>query len=163
MPSLTFALRAGGLIAAATLASSLMACAAEPEIKFVSPTMAPEQSLIEACAISGEEVDRLTLEAEQKIRGSLEQAGAELASGQIPSIDALTGTLNDTLAEVEGQISNAEVLDSIAQVREAMRGFQDIAKPESALGVPGYVASLGSQLNELAKASKQLQALCSSN
>src|SRR5690606_29240709 len=114
MPSLTFTLRAGGLIAAAILASSLMACAAEPEIKFVSPTMAPEQSLIEAGAISGEEVDRLTHEAEQQIRGSWEQAGAELASGQIPSVDALTGTLNDTLAEVEGQISNAEVLESIA-------------------------------------------------
>ncbi len=163
MPSSTFAVRAGGLIAAVSLASSLMACSAEPELKFVSPTMAPAQTLSEACAISGEEVDRLTLEAEKQMRGALEQAGADLANGQIPSIDALSGSLDDTLPEVEGQISNSEVLASVAQVREAMRGFQDIAKPETAIGVPGYIASLGSQLNELAKAGKQLQALCNSN
>lgn len=140
-----------------------MACAAEPELKFVAPTMAPEQTLIEACEVSGEEVDRLTLDAEQQIRNRLEQTGAELASGQVPSVDALSETLDDTFAEIEAQISNSEVLASVAQVRESMRGFQDITKPESALGVPAYVASLGSQLNELAKAGKQLQTLCSAN
>ena len=160
---MTFAARTGGLIAVATLASSLMACASEPELKFVAPTMAPEQTLIEACAISGAEVDRLAREAEKQISEGLAQAGAELSNGEIPSVEALSGSLDDTLAEVEGQITNSEVLASVTQVREAMQGFQDIAKPESALGVPGYIASLGSQLNELANAGKQLQTICNSN
>lgn len=160
MPSSTFAVRAGGILAVAALASSLAACAAEPELGFTSPTMAPEQSLIEACAISGDEVDRLTADAQQQISSEMELAASELASGNLPSLDALSGTLDDTLAEIEGQLSNSEVLAAVGNVRTAMQGFADIQQPESALGLPAYLASLGSQLSDLAQAGKQLQALC---
>lgn len=161
MPSSSFVVRAGALIAAAAIVSSLMACSAEPELKFVSPTMAPVQTIVEACAITGEEVDRLTLETEQRFRDALDQARADIAAGQMPSTDALSGTLGETLTEIEKQISNAEVLTAITQLREAAQGFRDIAQPESALAVPGYLGSLGSQLNELAQAGKQLKTLCS--
>lgn len=160
MPSTTFAARAGALITVAALTSSLVACGAEPDLKFVAPTMAPQQSIAEACFISGEEVDRLTLETQQKIQQSLEQAGAAIANGQLPSVDALSGTLVDTLTEVESQISNSEVLAAVTRVREAAQGFQQIDQPDSPLGVPGYLASLGTQLKEIAEAGKSLQSLC---
>src|SRR5699024_7735179 len=105
-PSSSFVVRAGALVAAAAIVSSLMACSAEPELKFVSPTMAPVQTIVEACAITGEEVDRLTLETEQRFRDALDQARADIAAGQMPSTDALSGTLGETLTEIEKQISN---------------------------------------------------------
>lgn len=164
MPSSNFAKRAGGLFAAAILASSLFACAAEPEMPFVSPTMAPpEQSLSDACAISGDEVDRLTVEAEQQIRDELAKAASELANGQAPSIQALSGSLDSTLAEIEAQISNTEVLDAIAKLREELQAFDTIKAPDSALGIPGYLSSLSTQLNEVVTAGKSLQSLCTTN
>lgn len=164
MPSSKLVKRAGGLFAAAILASSLIACAAEPEMQFVSPTMAPpEQTLSEACAISGEEVDRLTIEVEQQIRDALARAASELASGQAPSIQALSGSLDSAIAEIEAEISNAEVLASVAKVRESLQGFGEITTPDSALGIPGYLTSLSSQVNEVVDAGKSLQSLCSTN
>jgi hypothetical protein len=45
-------------------------------------------------------------------------------------------------------------------MRAALRGFQDIPSPESALGVPGYLSELGAQLQVLTQAGERLQALC---
>lgn len=169
MPSSTFAtrvrfgLRAGGVLAVAALASSLTACAAEPALKFVAPTMAPEQSLVDACSVSGVELERLTAETEQQIRQGIEEAGAQLTNGELPSIDILSGPLNDALAEIEAQVSNSEILAAVGEVRVAMQGFQYIEKPESAIGVPGYLAALGSQASELARASSELQSLCTTS
>ena len=100
-------------------------------------------------------------EVQQQILSGVEQAGADLASGNLPSIDVLSGPLEGALTEIEAQVSNSEVLAAVTGMREAAQGFQDIVKPESALGVPGYIASLSAQANELTEASKQLQSLCS--
>ena len=160
MPSSTFAARTSSLLAVAALAGTLTACAAEPALTFTAPTMAPEQSLIDACSVSGAQVEQLTQETEQQIRKGIEDATAQLASGQMPSVEVLTGPLEGALAEIEAQVTNSEVLAAVGEVRAAMQGFQDITPPESAIGVPGYLAELGAQVNELAQASKQLQTLC---
>ena len=156
----TFAARTGGLVAVVALLSGLTACAAEPSLKLVAPTMAPDQSVSEACAISGEEVDRITHETEEQIRQGVEQAGADLAAGRIPSFEFLAPPADEALAEVSEQISNLEVLDAIENVRVELQDFGEIERPESLLTTPGYIAALGSQLNDLAQAGKTLQGLC---
>ena len=161
MPSSTFAVRTSGLLAVAVLAGMLTACAAEPALTFTAPTMAPEQSLIDACSVSGAQVEQLTDETRQQIQLGIEDAAAKLANGETPSFDVLTGPLEGALSEIEAQVTNSEVLAAVGAVRDAMQGFKDITPPDSALGVPGYLADLGSQLNTLTEASKQLQTLCS--
>ena len=160
MPSSIFAVRAGGLLAVAALAGMLTACAAEPALTFTAPTMAPEQNLVDACSVSGAQVDRLTAETEQQIRRGIEDAAAKLASGELPSVEVLTGPLEGALSEIEAQVTNSEVLAAVGAVRDALQGFQDITAPDSALGVPGYLADLGSQVNALTEAGKRLQSLC---
>lgn len=160
MPSSTFAARTGALLTVAALAGMLTACAAEPALTFTAPTMAPEQSLVDACSVSGTEVERLTQQTEQQVRQGVEEAGAKIANGELPSIEVLTGPLEEALAQIESQVSNSEVLAAVGEVRAAMQGFQDIKTPDSALGVPGYLAELGTQVNELAQAGKRLQTLC---
>ena len=160
MPSSNFAMRTGGLLATALLAGMLTACAAEPPLTFTAPTMAPEQSLIEACSVSGAQVEQLTAETEQQVRQGIEDAAAKLAGGEMPSIEVLTGPLEQALSEIESQVTNSEVLAAVGSVRDAMQGFQDITAPESAFGMPGYLAELGAQVNALTEASKQLQTLC---
>ncbi len=160
MPSSTFAMRTSSLLVVAALAGMLTACAAEPALTFTAPTMAPEQSLIDACSVSGAQVEQLTQATEQQVRQGIEDAAAKLASGEIPSVEVLTGPLESALSEIEAQVTNSEVLAAVGEVRAAMQGFQDITVPESALGVPGYLADLGAQVNALAEASKALQTLC---
>lgn len=147
-------------MAVAALLGGLTACTAEPALQRVAPTMAPDQSVSEACAISGDEVDRITRETEEQIRQGVEQAGADLAAGRVPSFDFLATPVDEALAEVSAQISNLEVLDAIENVRTELRGFSEIERPESLLSTPGYVAALGAQLNELAQAGRTLQSLC---
>lgn len=160
MPNSLFAARAGGILAITALACSVTACAAEPEISFAPPTMAPEQSVIEACAISGDQINQLTVEAEQQIRQGIEQAGTDLSSGKLPKIELFSETFDSTLAELEAQISNYEVVAAIDDVRTAASGFSDIQAPDSLLGAPGYVTALVKQSTELADAGKALQKLC---
>lgn len=160
MPNSLFAARAGGILAITVLACSVTACAAEPELNFAPPTMAPEQSVVEACAISGDQINQLTTEAEQQIRDGIDQAGADLASGKLPRIELFSETFDSTLAELEAQISNYEVLSAIEEVRLAAQGFSDIQAPDSLFGAPSYVTSLVKQSGKLAEAGKNLQALC---
>lgn len=160
MPTASLAARVGGLLTAAALATGITACAAEPPLGITAPTMAPDQSIAEACAISGEEVDRITREAESQIRQGIEQAGSDLASGKTPSFEFLSESIDQTVAEVEQQITNSEVLAALGEVRTALQGFGEIAPPDSLLGAPGYIASLGGQLSELSTAGRELQQLC---
>jgi hypothetical protein len=160
MPNSLFAARAGGILAITALACSVTACAAEPELSFAPPTMAPDQSVVEACAISGDQINQLTAEAEQQIRDGIEQAGADLTSGKVPRIELFSDTFDSTLAGLEAQISNYEVVTAINDVRTAAQGFSDIHAPDSLLGAPGYVTALVKQSGQLADAGKALQALC---
>lgn len=156
----TLSSRSAGLLAATALIGGLTACATEVPLEIASPTMAPEQSVDEACAISGEDIDRITRETEEQLRAGIDQAGADLAAGRIPSFEFLAGPIDEAVAEVEAQISNAEVVEAIGRLRAALQGFGEIERPESLLSTPGYVAALGAQLNEVVNAGSELQSLC---
>ena len=77
-----------------------------------------------------------------------------------PVVSVITNYKGASPEVIESQVTNSEVLAAVGSVRDAMQGFQDITAPESALGVPGYLAELGAQVNALTEASKQLQTLC---
>ncbi len=160
MPLPISASRTAGLLAVAVALSTLTACASEPEPRFIAPTMAPDQSVAEACAVSGAEIDRITRQTEEQLRAGIEQAGADLAAGRVPSFEFLATPIDDAVAQVERQITNSEVLDAINEVREALQGFGDIERPDTLLGTPGYVGALTSQLNKLAQAGSRLQSIC---
>lgn len=163
MPITKPALRVSATLGVAVLAASLCGCAARAVPEFSPPTMAPEQSLSEACGISGEAVDRLTLEVEQQIHDGLAQAGRDITAGLLPNFDFLAEAADTTLTEVEQQISNTEVLDALGEVRQALQGFGEIKKPESLLGAAGYLGALNAQLGELMESGKRLQHLCDSS
>ncbi|MCA0378517.1 MAG: hypothetical protein LCH36_03615 [Actinobacteria bacterium] len=160
MPSSNFVARASSLLAVAALAGMLTACSAEPLPTFTAPTMAPEQSLSDACSVSGVDVQQLMNSTEQQLQLGIADAAAKFASGEEFSLQSLTGPLEAALTDLESQVTNSELLASIGEVRQALSGFQDISQPENALGVPGYLADLGTQLNELTQAGERLQALC---
>lgn len=149
---------AGGALAVAAIAASLVACAAEPEPGPMSspPTMAPEQSVSEACGLSQTEVDALLDEA----KAQLDQAGESLSAGQMPDLAAFAETLKSTVESVADDVTNPEVLDALENVRTEAEGFSEIETPGSLLEVPGYLGSLGTQLGDLQTAGKQLQQLC---
>lgn len=160
MPTPSLAIRVGGVIASSSLLACLAACAAQPTLNITMPTMAPDQSLAEACAISGEEVDRITREVETQIQSAIDQAGSEISAGNLPSFELFAEPIDTAIAEIEVQITNPDVLDAIGELRTSVQGFADIERPESALGYPGYLSELGSQMNKLASAGEQLQSLC---
>lgn len=154
-------LRLGGALTVVSVAGCLLSCSSAPEkLDFVSPTMAPPQSISEACSISSAKVDELTLDAKQRIGDAMSTAASDVMSGKMPTIDVLSGSIGDTLKEVEGEINNAEVLDAVKGVHKALRGFHDIQQPDSAVGVPAYLRALGRQLGDLGQASGRLQSLC---
>lgn len=160
MHTASLATRVGGLLTAIVLTGAVTACAAELPLGITAPTMAPDQSVSEACAISGEEVDRITREAESQIRQGIEQASSDLASGKTPSFEFLSESIDQTVAEVEQQITNSEVLASLGEMRTVLQGFGEIAPPDSLLDAPGYIASLGGQLSKLSTVGRDLQRLC---
>ena len=150
---------AGGALAAVALAVSLAACAPEPAPGPVSapPTMAPDQSVAEACGLSSDEVDALVADA----KAQLDAAGKALTAGEIPDVGAFGETLQQTLDGVSDGVTNPEVLAALDEVRTEVEGFARIEAPGSLLEVPGYLGSLGTQLGQLQAAGQQLQELCS--
>lgn len=163
MPTKKTAQRACLAAAAVALAAALTACASEALPEFSPPTMAPDQNIAEACLISGDEVDRLTLQVEQEVRASLETAWQDVSAGKLPDftfVSELSTSIGTALAEVEQHVNNEEVRTSLAEVRAAVQGFADIEAPRSLLGTPGYLAALTAQLSELQTAGSTLQQLC---
>lgn len=138
----------------------LASCAAEPALRIISPTMAPDQTIAEACELSGEEVDQVTVETEQQIKEGLSQAAADLASGQAPSFDFLSESVAGTVADLQQGVTNPELQASLDEVRAALEGFSEIPQPDSALAVPGYLSSLNEQLDALVQAGDALKQLC---
>ncbi|NLA66233.1 MAG: hypothetical protein GX862_10035 [Leucobacter sp.] len=156
------ALRTGGLLAAsAALAFGLSSCASTAvSLDYVPPTMAPEQSIDEACKIAGDEVDRITLEVEAQIKSGIDEARVQLAAGRLPSLDFFSGTVDDALAEVHEQVENAEVAQAVSDIRASLQAFGEIDTPDSPLAVAGYLSDLTTELNNLVSAGKDLQELC---
>jgi len=156
--------RRGALILAAIMITgAASACASTPALEFVSPTMAPEQTRAEACALSKETVDRITVETEDQIKQGIDLAGADIAAGKMPSLDFLSFSIKDSLTEIESEISNPEVLEAIKSVREDLQGFSDINVPTSLIQAPAYLGSLGTQLGQLIAHGEDLRKLCDAN
>lgn len=149
------------LIAIAAIAGGLTACSVQPVIEYAAPTMAPEsQSIAEACKLSSETVDRLIKEAELRIQQGIEQAGADIANGKMPSLDFLAFSVDEALETIEKQVAQPDVLATLGDVRSDLQGFEQIERPQSLLDAPGYLASLGTQLGKLAAHGKDLRRLC---
>lgn len=157
--------RGGLALATAALLGTLVACAAPAAPKYIPPTMAPQQSVEEACGIAGAEVDRVTTETEDQVRASLEAAATDLSAGKMPSLKSfsVSVSVDDTLAEIEAQVVNPEVLTSVVGVRESLAEFGAIEGPDTLLGVPEYLSSMAAQVNQLVGASNDLRALCGSD
>lgn len=152
-------LRSGGLlITAVALVLGCTACAAEPaEIAPGDrPTLAPEQTTGEACASSKAEVDSLVTGMKRQVK----QAGKDVAAGKVPDIGSIVAQLQASAGALTENVSNPEVLAALEGVRTEVDGFAEITAPDTLLGMPGYLGSLGAQLGRLQEASKKLAALC---
>lgn len=151
-------LRASGALIAATLASGLVACAAEtvrlaPESM---PTMAPEQSADDACSATKAGIEALVDDA----RAQLKAAGSTVAAGEMPDLSGLAEQLHSSIDTIADGVSNAEVLAALDGIRTEVDGFAEIDPPESIVGMPGYLAELGGQAGELKLAAEALRSLC---
>lgn len=154
--------RAGlGVGAAAAMVFALSGCATETAaLDYTPPTMAPVQSIDEACEVAGEEVNRLTREAETQLKQGIDRALADLAARQMPSFDILSGSIDDAIAEVQEEVDNPEVSSALQDVRSSLQAFGEQSAPDSLLAVPGYITSLTSQTQDLVTAATNLNALC---
>lgn len=146
------------LAAATALLSGLTACAPEtvgldPENR---PTLAPEQSPGEACAVSKTAVDDLVSQVQRQI----DAAGASVASGKLPDFSSSVEKLRHSIAAITDGVSNPEVLAALDEVRTQIDGFSDIAAPGSVIEVPQYLTRLGTQLKAVQDAAKRMQLLC---
>lgn len=154
-------LRTGGVLTIVTTALlGVTACAPQSAAELDPnnrPTMAPEQTTSDACAQSKAAVDTLVEQMQQQ----LSDAGQELASGKIPNMDGFVQQLQDSAQRLGDNVNQPEVLDALEAVRAEVDGFAEITAPESLLGVPGYLNSLGDQLSQLQASGRDLQELCS--
>lgn len=146
------------VVLGSVIATGLTACASAelPLDPATRPTMAPEQSSAEACAVSQAKVDAL----EAEVRKQLAQAGKSVAAGKTPDLSALVGGLDGTMASIIDEVSNAEVLAALTRVRTEFDGLGEISPPDSILGMPGYLAELGTQFGRVTEAGGELQRLC---
>jgi len=156
-------LRASTAVASVVLGSAiaigLTACASAelPLDPSTRPTMAPEQSSAEACAVSQAKVDALVAE----VRKQLATAGKTVAAGKTPDLSALVGSLDGSMATIIDEVSNTEVLSALTRMRAEFDGLGEISPPDSILGMPGYLAELGTQFGKVTEAGSELQELCS--
>lgn len=151
-------------VAAVSLVVSVSACAAEPSeptaAPYKAPTMAPEQSVSEACGLSRDDVDRLVVQTEETVKAGLEEAGQELLRGEMPSFVFLTQSLDGALQLSQESVTNPEVSAALGRITDSFTGFGAIEQPGSILGVPAYLAALNGQLAALTAAGQDLRTLC---
>lgn len=161
MASFTLKGTCSGLVIAAVLLGGLTACAAETSYQFAEPTMAPEQSVSDACGISRAEIERIVQEAESQLLSELEQASSAVAAGEIPDLGTSGFTvLDDALAALEQQLGSEEVLAGVAEMRSALQGFETLNTPSSLIEAPAFLVTFSGQVNDVVEAGRKLQALC---
>lgn len=148
-------------VIALALTGTLSGCAtSQKSFDYSPPKMAPEQSIDEACELTGKEVDRLTLETEAQIKVGIEQAVTDIGAGKMPAFDFFPLSISEVLGDVQAQVVNPEVSQALTALRESYEGFGKIDKPKSLFEAAGYVSSITTQLKDLAVAGQNLQSLC---
>lgn len=150
-------------IAVLSVALGVTGCAALPTDAVAPtqpPTMAPDQSTAEACAISTEQVDQLVLSMEQSITEGIAQARSQVLAGQVPDLNFLQIESDSALEAARDAVTNPEVSAAIDRVFAQFSGFADIAEPETPFGFPGYLSNLTEQISALTKAGNDLAELC---
>lgn len=155
--------RIAAAMAALTVVASLVACAPEPgaaEAEAKLPTMAPEQTVAEACTASGAQLTKLLTDAESSITAGLTKAGQEVLQGKVPSFDFLPQSLGDTLDQVQQQVTNTEVSNAIGDAVDAITQLRSTQLPTSLTEVAPTISSLKSGLSQLTEAGSTLQQLC---
>lgn len=150
------------MVTCATLGLSACSVAPTEASPVKPPTMAPEQSLGEACGVSQAAVDELVADAESQLRAGLETAGQEFLRGRMPDFAFLGVTLDSSFMSLHDQITNAEVSAALGRVADAISGVGELEQPSSLLSVPAYLAGLKTQLGLLTQASNDLHELCGS-
>lgn len=148
-------------IAGATLVVSLLAltgCAAEgaPQASTPPPTLAPEQSISEACGVSLGELESIMTE----MGSDIEQAISAAAGGQLPNLNELFDPIRGSLARVSGEITNAELRAAIDAIRAEIDGFSQIEAPDSLIDTARYIGDLSAQAASLHAAGTELRQLC---
>lgn len=156
------AVRAVSLGFAVLAVAGLAGCAAPvaEAAPVKAPTMAPEQSIGEACNLAQTVVDQLVLDTESRVREGLEEAGNQMLQGRMPSFDFLAPTLDGTLDSLQTSVTNAEVSAALGRIGDGLTGFGGIEQPGSILSVPAYLTSLHAQLGALSDAGAELRTLC---
>lgn len=152
-------LRSGELLTVAlVLLLGCTACAAEPaQIDPGNrPTLAPEQTTGEACAASKAEVDSLI----SGMKHQVAQASKDVTAGKMPDLASIVAQLQASAEALTENVSNPEVLSALESVRTEVDRFAAITAPDTLLGMPGYLSSIGTQLGKLQDAGKQLTSLC---
>lgn len=156
------AVRAVSLGCAVLAVTGLAACASPvaESAPVKAPTMAPEQSIGEACGLAQTVVDQLVIDTESRVRDGLEEAGQQALQGRMPSFEFLAPTLDGTLDSLQTSVTNAEVSAALGRISDGFTGFGSIEQPGSILSVPAYLGSLQAQLGALSDAGAELRTLC---
>lgn len=148
----------GATLAAAAILASLVSCASEQALEPVSPppTMAPEQSVAEACEASRAEVDAIVHDAKQRV----EDAGTAVVSGELPDLSGIVPSLTTALDRVSGSVTHPDVSAAINSLQAEIDGFGSISAPDDLAGLPAYLSALGAQAADLQAAGARFQELC---
>lgn len=148
------------VIAVAAVLVSVTACgAAGPAAITNPPTMAPDQSVAEACSLSRAEVDSVT----QEVKDRLDQAGKDLAAGKTPDLSGIFESIGGTLDQASAKVTNPEVRAALEGLQAELNGFGEVEPPESLLDAPAYISELTKQFGEIQAAGAELQQLCTEN
>jgi len=148
----------GTLIVAMGLSAGLASCAAASAPAPVTnpPTMAPEQSVSEACAVSRAEVDAITKDVKDRI----DQASKAVAAGETPDFTGVFEAVSGALDRVSESVTNPEVLAALQRVQAEVLKLGEAKAPGSLLETPKYLSQVTGQLAKVQSAGESLQRLC---
>lgn len=147
---------AGVVIAASSTLLTACALTSAPPVVANPPTMAPEQSVSDACAISRAEVDAVTKEVKDRV----DRLGQDVTAGKTPDLDGIVDTVGSALERISDGVTNPEVLAALDDVRVEIDGLGAIDPPESLVDAPTYIGTLTSQLAKVQAAGTALKELC---
>jgi len=148
----------GAACAFAVVVSGFTACASGEDSAPVtnSPTMAPEQSVSEACQASRAEVDRIT----DDVAGRIDQAAKLVAEGKAPDFTGVFDSVGGAMDRLTESVTNPEVLESLERIQTEVGQLGELKTPSTLLDTPSYLTELTKQLGKIQTAGRALQQQC---